>query len=125
MFVPLFFFKTGLLSRPTFYISAFFERNREEYYDRLLAVSRAGAWTEWVVFFLKALRAQAEVNQRKAVAILDLYEDFKKAFADLSRSQYCNSRSWISCFANRFSRPPSSSSVQKYRHQPPRESSDF
>lgn len=88
MFIPLFIFKTGLLSRPTFYISAYFERNREEYYDRLLAVSRDGAWTEWIIFFLKALRAQAEVNQKKAIAILALQADFRKSFADLSRSQY-------------------------------------
>jgi Fic family protein len=88
MLVPLFLFKAGLLSRPTFYISEFFERNREEYYDRLLAVSRDGAWTEWSVFFLKAMTAQAETNQQKAGAILSLYEAQKQTVASLSRSQY-------------------------------------
>jgi Fic family protein len=88
MFVPLFLFKTGLLSRPTFYISAFFERNREEYYERLLAVSRDGAWTPWCAFFLKALQSQAEDNQRKAQAILSLYQNRKNWIAELTRSQY-------------------------------------
>lgn len=88
MFVPLFLFKTGLLSRPTFYISAFFERNREEYYERLLAVSRDGAWTQWCVFFLKALQSQAEDNQTKAQAILSLYQNRKNWIAELTRSQY-------------------------------------
>jgi len=88
MFVPLFLFKTGLLSRPTFYISAFFERNREEYYDRLLTVSRDGAWTPWCLFFLKALQAQVEDNQTKAQAILKLYQDRKNWITETTRSLY-------------------------------------
>lgn len=88
MFVPLFLFKTGLLSRPTFYISAFLEKNREEYYERLLAVSRDGAWTPWCAFFLKALQSQAEDNQAKAQAILSLYQNRKNWITELTRSQY-------------------------------------
>jgi Fic family protein len=34
MCVPLFLFKTALIQSPMFYISAFFEANREEYYER-------------------------------------------------------------------------------------------
>jgi len=88
MFVPLFMFNARLLSRPTFYISAFFERNRDEYYERLLAVSRDGAWTEWIVFFLKALQAQAEDNQKKAQAILRLYERKKAWITESTRSRF-------------------------------------
>jgi Fic family protein len=88
MFVPLFLFKTGLLSRPTFYISAFFERNRDEYYERLRAVSRDGTWTGWAVFFLKAVQAQAEQNQSKAQAILKLYETRKAWMTESTRSLY-------------------------------------
>ncbi len=88
MFVPLFLFKAGLLSRPTFYISAFFERHRDEYYERLRAVSRDGAWTEWVGFFLKAIQSQAEENQAKAQAILKLYETKKTWMTESTRSLY-------------------------------------
>ena len=88
IFVPLFFFKNRLLSRPTFYISAFFERNRDEYYERLRAVSRDGAWIEWAGFFLKAIQTQAEENQAKAQAILKLYETKKAWITDSTRSLY-------------------------------------
>jgi Fic family protein len=88
MFVPLFLFNAGLLGRPTFYMSEFFERNRDEYYERLLAVSRDTSWTAWVAFFLTGLKAQAEENQAKARAILELYEGKKDWIADLTRSQY-------------------------------------
>ncbi|MCJ7594438.1 MAG: Fic family protein [Desulfobacterales bacterium] len=59
MFVPLFLFSIELLRSPMFYISAYLEARRDEYYERLLAVSRDGDWTGWCVFFLKALTEQA------------------------------------------------------------------
>ena len=40
MCVPLFMYKTELIQSPMFYISAFFEAHRDEYYERLLSISR-------------------------------------------------------------------------------------
>lgn len=60
MFVPLFLYSIKALQSPTFYISAYLEARREEYYERMLAVSRDGDWTGWCVFFLKALTEQAD-----------------------------------------------------------------
>jgi len=71
-----------------FYISAFFEKNRDEYYDKLLAVSRSDDWTGWCEFFLKAVETQANKNQTKATEILNLYENKKSQIIDLTRSQY-------------------------------------
>lgn len=88
MLVPLFMAYKGLLEKPMFYISAFFEKNREEYYERLLAVSKDGDWTAWVEFFLKAVNQQALENQTKATAILALYTQYKDRFAELTHSQY-------------------------------------
>jgi Fic family protein len=88
LIVPLYLYSQGLLSRPNFYLSEFLESHREEYYDRLLAVSRDGDWTGWCEFFLKAIIAQAEANQAKASAILALYQTRKDWVADVTRSQY-------------------------------------
>ncbi len=88
MLVPLFMAKHGLLSEPMFYISAFFERNRDEYYERLLAVSRDGDWTQWIGFFLRAVTDQARENQDKTKAIRDLYDETARRIADISHSQY-------------------------------------
>ena len=88
LLVPLFLVDKGLLSGPHFYISAYLEANRDEYYDRLLAVSRDDDWTGWCEFFLKAIVKQAESNERKARAILDLYREKKDWIAKLTRSQY-------------------------------------
>ena len=79
-----------------FYISAFLEANRETYYDRLLAVSRDNDWTGWCVFFLTAVKQQAEENHSKATAIIELYNQMKTRFVDLTHSQYAiHALDWI------------------------------
>ncbi|TWT40945.1 Adenosine monophosphate-protein transferase SoFic [Phycisphaerae bacterium RAS1] len=73
LIVPLFLVDKKLLSGPTFYISAYFEAHRDEYYERLLAVSRDDDWTGWCLYFLTAVIEQARDNTAKAGAILNLY----------------------------------------------------
>ena len=96
MLVPLFLWQRGLISRPMFYISAYFEAHRDAYYDGLLAVSRDEDWTGWSRFFLEGVKVQAEDNLAKARAILDLYEDMKIRVAELTRSHYAvHALDWI------------------------------
>lgn len=96
MMIPLFMWQNDLIQRPMFYVSAFLEANRDEYYERLLAVSRDGDWTGWCRFFLFALKSQAEENQKKAVAILELYERMKREAPERTHSQYAiRALDWI------------------------------
>jgi Fic family protein len=50
----------NLLPLPLLYLSAYFERNRQMYYDLLLNVSQKGAWDEWVAFFLRGVQEQSQ-----------------------------------------------------------------
>jgi len=52
-------FDAGLLPEPYLYLSAYFNRRRQQYLDSLLAVSRDGAWEEWLTFVLTAVAEQA------------------------------------------------------------------
>ncbi|MGH9382057.1 MAG: Fic family protein [Thermoanaerobaculia bacterium] len=88
MLVPLFLWQARLIRAPMFYLSAYLEARRDEYYERLLAVSRDGDWTGWCGFFLEATRQQAEANLEKARGILDLYASMKPRLHELTRSQY-------------------------------------
>ena len=88
MFIPIFLSSTGLLRRPMFYMSAYLEAHRDEYYERLLSVSRDDDWTGWCEFFLKALVKQAEENLEKAEDILSLYNLEKIKFVNLTRSKH-------------------------------------
>jgi Fic family protein len=88
MLVPLFLWQSGMIRAPMFYLSAYLEARRDEYYERLLAVSRDGDWTGWCRFFLEGTRRQAESNLEKARGILDLYASMKPRLHELTRSQY-------------------------------------
>ena len=88
MLVPLFMHKADLIQSPMFYISAYFESNRDEYNDRLLSVSKDSNWTGWCLFFLKAIKTQAVENQKKATEIHRLYERQKIKIHELTHSQY-------------------------------------
>ena len=96
MLIPLFLWQHGIIGRPMFYISAYFEAHRDAYYEQLLAVSRDDDWTGWCRFFLEAVQAQAEDNLVKTKGILDLYDDMKRRVPNLTRSRYAiRALDWI------------------------------
>lgn len=88
MLIPLFLFQRKLLHSPDFYISGYFEAKRDEYIERLLRVSRNGDWTGWCEFFLHGVREQAAENERRAKAVLQLYEKTKEQVVDLAHSEH-------------------------------------
>jgi len=61
-----------LLSLLLVYLSAFFEKHRQAYYDLLLAVSARGVWNEWIVFFLRGIAEQARDAILRAKRLQDL-----------------------------------------------------
>lgn len=67
----------GLLPQPLLYLSAFFERYRDDYYRGLLDVSHRGRWEEWVEFFLRGVREQARDALESARAVIDLREKYR------------------------------------------------
>jgi len=96
IFLPLFMWQVGLIRRPMFYLSAYLERHRDAYYERLMGVSEDGDWTGWCRFFLQGVREQAEENQRKAQDILHLYDQLKPRVIDATHSQYAiHALDWI------------------------------
>jgi len=76
----------GLLPEPYLYPSSYFNRNRDEYTDRLLAVSRDGAWREWLTFFLKGISQQAEEAFSRASELLDLRDEYRDRYQEDANS---------------------------------------
>lgn len=96
MLIPLFLYQVKIIQQPMFYISAYLDSHRDEYYERLLAVSRDNDWTGWCEFFLQVIRIQAEENLSKAQDILELYGLVKTSFAELTHSQYAiHALDWV------------------------------
>lgn len=78
LLIPLLLTAAGALSQPLFYLSAYFEKHRQRYYDLLLAVSRYGAWGDWIEFFLNGVVEQcadATARSDRLLALRDRYRD--------------------------------------------------
>ncbi len=88
MLVPLYLYKKGVLSSPDFYMSGYLEDHREEYQEKLRAVSRDDTWTEWCQFFLQGVVEQSAENELKAREILVLYEQVKNQVVEETHSQH-------------------------------------
>ncbi|MDI9335406.1 MAG: Fic/DOC family N-terminal domain-containing protein [Gammaproteobacteria bacterium] len=86
--IPLFLYQKRALSQPMFYLSEYLESHREEYYQRLKAISAEGDWNGWIAFFLQAITTQAEQNSARVKAIQALYEAMKLAIQEATHSQY-------------------------------------
>ena len=86
--ITLMLWKLGLISRPYFYISGYLEKRKDDYIARMRSVSANGDWTSWCIFFLEAVRGQAEMNLIKSEEIVNLYEEMKETFRKLLSSQW-------------------------------------
>jgi Fic family protein len=89
MLIPLFLFEKSILSRPLFYLSAYFEANRDTYVGKLRVLGqKSDAWNEWIAFFLTAVEEQAQLNAEKARAMIGLYNELKLKVINLTHSQF-------------------------------------
>lgn len=73
-------YTAGLLPEPYLYLSAYFNRYRQRYLDRLLAVSRDGAWEGWITFVLNAIAEQAIDAYDCGVQLGSLRADYRERF---------------------------------------------
>ena len=71
--------KGALISRPLVYVSAYFEKHRQEYYDLLLRVSTQGDWGSWVRFFCRAVATQADDAIGRATKLGELRQKYVRA----------------------------------------------
>ncbi|MCX6545418.1 MAG: Fic family protein [Acidobacteria bacterium] len=60
LLITLLLVARNVLPSPLLYVSAYFEATRPEYYARLLAVTEAGEWEEWLNYFFRGVTTQAE-----------------------------------------------------------------
>lgn len=64
------------LSSQWLYMSAFFEKRKQEYMDLLLGVSTHGAWDRWIQFCLEGVVLQAIDTEKRCDKLLQLYREF-------------------------------------------------
>ncbi len=84
--IPLFLWRKGRISSPMFYISEYFDENRDQYVENLRKISDGQNWEFWILFFLEAITTQARRNSEKARQVLSLYHAMQGRIARLTKS---------------------------------------
>lgn len=77
LLISLLLHEWKLLPQPLLYLSAYFERNRSEYYKGLLSVSQTGDWSSWITFFLRGIAEQAVDVVDRARRLFALRERYR------------------------------------------------
>lgn len=72
----------GVLQKPVLYLSYFFKRHRQEYYDRLQRVRDSGDWEGWLAFFLRGIADVSGQATDTARRILALRETHRTAITE-------------------------------------------
>lgn len=72
LLITLYLVSRGLLSKPTLYLSAFFEKYKSHYYDNLSRVRTHNDLAQWLKFFLEGVRQTAENSIETFKGIIDL-----------------------------------------------------
>ena len=60
LLITLFLCEAGVLSQPLLYLSVYFKRHRDRYYELLDRVRQTGDWEAWLAFFLQGVEETAE-----------------------------------------------------------------
>jgi Fic family protein len=76
MLITLHLFHVGLIRHPILYLSPTLEGRKDEYIDRMYAVSQAGDWLGWIRFFLDVVAHAA----RQAIDTADRLRQVEKRY---------------------------------------------
>ncbi len=85
LLIPLYFISNGLLSKPSLYLSAYFEKNRDAYYDALTRVRTSNDIGHWCRFFLHAVINTANSGKDTFDKILELRRELDSKVFSLGR----------------------------------------
>lgn len=66
------------LDLPILYLSRYILEHKQEYYEYLAGVSRAGNWKEWFIFMLRAVEHTSDLTLKKVNDIIESREDILK-----------------------------------------------
>lgn len=83
LIIPLYLLNKGILSKPCFYISDYFEKHRTEYYDALNRVRINNDLCGWIKFFLRAVISTAQTGKDKFKAVTEYVREIETKALEL------------------------------------------
>ncbi|MCG8325932.1 MAG: Fic family protein, partial [Thiotrichales bacterium] len=78
LMIALYLASFGLLHKPALYLSDYFERNKTQYVDHLMAVRESNDMQQWLIFFLNGVRETAENSIQVFKDIIALKERLER-----------------------------------------------
>ncbi|MDT8399778.1 MAG: Fic family protein [Pseudomonadales bacterium] len=82
LLIALLLCEAGVLQKPVLYLSYFFKRERQAYYDHLQAIRGTGDWEAWLRFFLRGIVNVSQQATETARQILLLREQHRAQIAE-------------------------------------------
>lgn len=85
LLITLFLCWQGVLRQPLLYLSLYFKKHRQVYYDLLQRVRTEGDWESWLTFFFEGIRETADEAVQTATRLLSLHEKDRKRLLSKGR----------------------------------------
>ena len=86
LLIVLMLCKERRLKAPMLYLSAYFERRRQDYNDLMLEVSRSAAWADWIIFFLNGVALQSRDAIQRTKQLHALRQQYRDRFRTVRTS---------------------------------------
>jgi len=75
----------GALKEPMLYLSLYFKKHRQEYYDLLQGVRLDGDWERWLSFFMSGVKETADSAVQTANALVKMFEKDRQKIGEIGR----------------------------------------
>ncbi|PIE40969.1 MAG: cell filamentation protein Fic [Gammaproteobacteria bacterium] len=85
LLIPLILVAANVLKEPLLYLSVFFKKHRQVYYERLQQVRLTGDWESWLLFFVDAVTDTATQAVSTAQQLNDLRNTHRAMLTKLGR----------------------------------------
>ena len=81
--IPVFLYRKKEISYPLFFMSSYFRRNYDAYYDRLFGISEKKDWESWIIYFLKGVIEQGKRTCKRAERLLELEKQWAEELLNI------------------------------------------
>ena len=88
LLIPLLLYYREVLILPTFYMSQYFESDKNLYIKNLSNISKNNDYKSWIEYFLIGIIEQSEKNTEKAKELMEIYSNIKNITSKEITSQF-------------------------------------